>query len=303
MTLPNFLVIGAAKTGTSSLYNYLKQHPQIYMSPAKEPKYFAFNEGEKVCFNGPGDMAANLGVTTDIDSYRKLFEGVTDEIAIGECSPSYLYCQGTPKRIKNVLADVKVIAILRNPVERAYSNFLHLFSSGREPLNSFEQALKAEQERIKSNWEYFWHYKNQGFYYKKLKHYFDIFDREQIKVYLYEDYQSEPIMLLKDIFAFLDVDSNFMPNLSKRYHVNKSPKSLTFHSLIARPNLARSLVQTLLPTKWQKKIGRAVKKLNQSDIKPEIDPSVKNKLILEYREDIIKLQDLIHEDLSNWLNN
>ncbi len=303
MILPNFLVIGAAKTGTSSLYKYLKQHPQIYMSPAKEPKYFAFNEGEKLCFNGPGDMAANLKVTTDLESYSKLFEGVTDEIAIGECSPSYLYCQGTPKRIKNVLPDVKVIAILRNPVERAYSNFVHLFSSGREPLNSFEHALKAEEERIKANWEYFWHYKNQGFYYAQLKHYFDIFDRKQIKVYLYEDYQSNPIILLKDFFTFLDVDSNFMPDISIKYNVQKTPKSIAFHNLTARPNPARSLVKTLLPTKWQRKIGREVKKLNENNIKPEIDPLVKNKLILEYHEDIIKLQDLIQQDLSDWLKN
>ena len=302
MILPNFLVIGAAKSGTFSLFNYLRQHPQIYMSPAKEPKYFEFNEGEKLCFNGPGDMAANLKVTTDLESYCKLFEGVTDEIAIGECSPSYLYCQGTSERIKNLLPDVKVIAILRNPVERAYSNFLHLLASGREPLNSFEQALKAEQERIKANWEYFWHYKNQGFYYAQLKHYFDIFDRKQIKVYLYEYYQSEPTMFLNDIFTFLDVDSNFVPRIAERYNVAKVPKSIALHNLTARPNPARSLVKTLLPTKWQKKIGRAVNKLNQSNIKPEIDPLIKNKLILEYREDIIKLQDLIQQDLGNWLN-
>jgi hypothetical protein len=303
MILPNFLVIGAAKSGTFSLFNYLRQHPQIYMSPVKEPKYFAFSEGEKLNLNGPGDMAANRRVTTDLESYCKLFEGVTDEVAIGECSPSYLYCQEAPERIKNVLPDVKVIAILRNPVERAHSNFLHLFSTGREPLNSFEQALKAEEERIKANWEYFWHYKNQGFYYAKLKHYFDIFDSKQIKVYLYEDYQSDPMMLLKDIFTFLNVNSNFVPNIAERYHVAKVPKSLAFHNLVARPNPVRLLLQTILSTKWQKKIGRAVKKLNQSNIKPEIDPLVKNKLILEYREDIIKLQDLIRQDLGNWLNN
>ena len=303
MVLPNFLVIGAAKSGTYSLFNYLRQHPQIYMSSLKEPQYFVFTEGEKLCFNGPGDMAANPGVTTDLDSYCKLFEGVTDEIAIGECSTYNLYCHGAPERIKNLLPDVKIIAILRNPVERAYSNFLYLFSSGREPLNSFEQALKAEPERIKANWEYFWHYKNQGFYYAKLKHYFDIFDRKQIKVYLYEYYQSKPIMLLKDIYTFLDVDSSFVPNITERYNVTKIPKSLTFHNFIARPNPVRLFLKARLSKKWQKKIGRAVRKLNQSNIKPEIDPLLKNKLILEYREDIIQLQDLIQQDLGNWLNN
>ena len=303
MILPNFLVIGAAKSGTSSLFNYLRQHPQIYMSPVKEPKYFAFNEGEKLCFNGPGDMAEHLEVTTDLESYCQLFAGVTNEIAIGECSPSYLYCQGTAERIKNLLPNVKIIAILRHPVERAYSNFLHLLSAGREPLNSFEQGLEAEPERIKANWEYYWHIKNQGFYYTQLKRYFDLFEKKQIQVYLYEYYQSQPTMFLKDIFTFLDIDSNFVPNISERFNVTKPPKSLAFHNLTTRQNPARSLVKTLIPTNWQNQIEQALNKLNQSNIKPEIDSLVKNKLILEYREDIIKLQDLIQQDLSYWLNN
>ncbi len=303
MILPNFLVIGAAKSGTSSLFNYLRQHPQIYMSPVKEPKYFAFNEGEKLCFNGPGDMAEHLEVTTDLESYCQLFAGVTNEIAIGECSPSYLYCQGTAERIKNLLPNVKIIAILRHPVERAYSNFLHLLSAGREPLNSFEQGLEAEPERIKANWEYYWHIKNQGFYYTQLKRYFDLFEKKQIQVYLYEYYQSQPTMFLKDIFTFLDIDSNFVPNISERFNVTKPPKSLAFHNLTTRQNPARSLVKTLIPTNWQNQIEQVLNKLNQSNIKPEIDSLVKNKLILEYREDIIKLQDLIQQDLSYWLNN
>ena len=302
MVLPNFLVIGAAKSGTSSLFNYLRQHPQIYMSPVKEPKYFAFNEGDKLCLNGPGDMAEHIEVTTNIEAYCQLFAGVTDEIAIGECSPSYLYCQGTAGRIKNLLPDIKVIAILRHPVERAYSNFLHLFSSGREPLNSFEQALNAEQERIKANWEYYWHLKNQGFYYAQLKKYFDLFDKKQIKVYLYEYYQSEPNKFLKDIFDFLDIDSNFMPNISEKFNVNKPPKSLAFHNLVVRSNPAKSVITSLLPTKWQQEIEEVLKKLNQSNIKPKIDPQVASKLMLEYRQDIIKLQDLIQLDLSDWLN-
>ncbi len=302
MTLPNFLVIGAAKSGTFSLFNYLRQHPQIYMSPVKEPKYFAFSEGETLSFNGPGDLAANRRVTTDFGSYCKLFAGVNDEIAIGECSPSYLYSSQAPERIKNILPDVKIITILRNPVERAYSNFLHLFASGREPLNNFEQALKAEPERIKNNWEYFWYYKNQGFYYAKLKPYFEIFAPNQIKVYLYEDYQSDPMKLLKDIFTFLNVNSSFVPDVTKKYHVAEVPKSIAVHNLIARPNPVRLLSKTLLPPQWQKKIGRGLKKLNQTNTKPEIDPLIKHKLMKEYREDIIKLQDLIQQDLGNWLN-
>ena len=141
MVMPNFLVIGAAKAGTTSVYEYLKQHPQIWMSPLKETNFFAL-EGETLNFRGPGDQDyINRFSITKIEDYLNLFQGVSNQVAIGEVSPLYLYSLKAPERIRHYTPDTKIIIILRNPVDRAYSSFLHLIRDGREQIRNFAQAL------------------------------------------------------------------------------------------------------------------------------------------------------------------
>src|SRR5215218_4707583 len=123
MTMPNFLIIGAGKSGTTSLYHYLGQHPEVFMSPMKEPKFFCF-EGERPNFRGPGDdEEINRKCVTTIDAYRALFDGVACEKAVGEASSMYLYYPKAPERIDHHVAGVRLIAVLRNPVDRAYSSY------------------------------------------------------------------------------------------------------------------------------------------------------------------------------------
>lgn len=162
MILPNFLIIGAAKSGTSSIYDYLKQHPQIYMSSIKEPIFFAF-EGEQIDEFGPfnDDPLAKGTLTnsaTNIDDYQALFRDVDGEKAIGEASVRYLYFSKSPNRIKKYIPEAKLIAILRNPVDRAYSHFLMNLRKQFEPLNDFSKALQAEEKRKLDNWGWDWHY-------------------------------------------------------------------------------------------------------------------------------------------------
>ena len=175
MTMPNFLVIGAAKSGTTSLYHYLGQHPQVYVSPVKEPNFFAL-EGEKPDFRAPGsEERINSWSVTDVEAYRALFEGAGEEEALGEASAMYLYSEKAPGRIRHHLPNTKLVAVLRDPVERAYSSFLHLKRNGREPLDDFVEALEAEERRIRDNWEWIWHYKNMGFYHEQLRRYHEAF--------------------------------------------------------------------------------------------------------------------------------
>ena len=129
MTMPNFLIIGAMRAGTTSLYHYLKQHPQVYMSPVKEPRFFAL-EGEKPDPGRPTDERLMNHSITDIEAYRALFQAVSKETAIGEASPLYLYSPKAPERIRHYIPDAKLIAVLRDPVERAYSHFLDIFMTG-----------------------------------------------------------------------------------------------------------------------------------------------------------------------------
>ena len=128
--LPSFLIIGAAKAGTTSLWDFLKAHPQVYMPDIKETNFFAL-EGTRADFKGPGDdECLNRLAVTDLESYERLFEGVTDQVAIGEASPLYLYHPEAPRRIKALIPHTRIVAILRNPTDRAFSSFMHLVRDG-----------------------------------------------------------------------------------------------------------------------------------------------------------------------------
>ena len=149
MTMPNFLLIGAGKSGTTAIYRYLQAHPQIYMSALKEPQFFAI-AGQPIS-DFPDLRGYEQEVVTDLQSYEQLFARFAGEVAIGEASTWYLYNPQALDRIQQSLPNVKLIAILRHPVERAYSHFLFNRGIGREPLSSFETALAVEPERIAQN--------------------------------------------------------------------------------------------------------------------------------------------------------
>jgi len=296
MTLPNFIILGAAKSGTTALYHYLKQHPDIYMSPLKETEFFAF-EGEKLSFRGPGDMPRNT--ITELGAYKEQFASVSKEIAVGEASPVYLFSSKAPHRIFHYLPEAKLITILRNPVERAYSQFLMFIRDGREPLLDFAEALAQEKERAQNHWAWGWQYKKLGFYYEQLNRYYQIFDANQIKVYLYEDLKSNPRSLFTDIFDFIGVDKSFVPNISTRHNISGIPKNKLIHDFVRKPNLLKSSLKPLLPSRVRKKM---IGKLHDSNLdKPQLTEEVKQEMVESYREDILKLQDLTCRDLSHWL--
>lgn len=295
--MPNFLVIGAAKAGTSSLYEYLKQHPQIHMSPRKEPNFFAV-EGEQLGVPGAEEGARNEWIT-DIGSYRALFAPTSTESAIGEASVLYLYSPKAPERIQYHIPDAKLIAILRHPVDRAYSAFCFWRERGVEPLTDFTQALEAEEVRIRTKRHYMWHYKQMGFYYTQLKRYLDRFDREQIRIYLYEDFNADNVGVVQDIFRFLDVDSVFIPDTSLRYLVSGIPKNQNLHAFFVKPNPIRSFFRRHFPDLPKTRFFMKLTRLNLT--RPPLPLEVRRQLIAVYREDILNLQDLLQRDLAHWL--
>ncbi|GAB4527109.1 MAG: sulfotransferase [Pleurocapsa sp.] len=294
MTLPNFLIIGAAKAGTTALHEYLQQHPQIYLTPTKETNFFAF-AGQEINFRGPGDEALKDFSITDLSSYEAQFEGVTTEIAIGEACPSYLYYPQAATKINQYIPDARLIVILRDPVERAYANFLHIVRDDREPCRDFASALQDEGRRIAENWEWFWHYIQVGYYGKQLQRYYEIFAPSQIKVYLYEDLKEKPIALLQDIFSFLQVDNTFVPDMALRPNKSGMPKNKLLHQILTKPNPIKTLLKPLFSAKIRQKIQ------HQNLNTPQIFSEVRQQLIDLYRTDILQCQDLIQRDLSAWL--
>lgn len=297
--LPNFLIIGAAKSGTTSLYHYLRQHPEIYMSPVKEPNYFAL-AGRPINFHGPGDMdyIGSFSITNRSD-YEALFDAAGDANAIGEASPFYLYSARAASNIENNLPNAKLICILRNPVERAYSHYLMFRRDHREPVSSFETALSLEDKRKSRGWEWAWFYKDVGRYGEQIKRYQFAFNHGNIKVFLYEDLLSDLRGCIRELFRFLGVKTSVNINLSKRHNVTTIPRSAQLNSLL-NSRFSRKLVSPLVPKGLARPVRQKVQKWNLA--RPPIRKATRELLVSYFRDDILLLQDLIQRDLSPWLD-
>jgi len=301
--MPNFLVIGAAKCGTDSLCDYIGQHPDIYMCPNREPNFFVAEGQGDIPYRGPGDREAlrqwDMWVSS-LERYQVLFAGASDEKAIGEGTTWYLYDERAPARIRHHIPQAKLIAILRNPADRAYSAHNMLLRDGREAIRDFAQALAAEDERVRAGWEPMWHYRRVGFYSNQLKRYYELFDAAQIHVVLYDDFNARPGDVLRDLFRFLQVDDQFEPDTSERHNVSLVPKYQTFHRLIAGQNLLKAAAKTVLPVGFRQRIKGNLVSRNLS--RPELLPTeIRQHLIEVFRSDILDLQTLIGRDLTRWL--
>lgn len=294
--LPNFLVVGASKSGTSSLYHYLKQHPDIFLSEKqKEGRFFSQMVN---CFDGPGDTIVEKTITKDVESYKLLFEGYNREKAIGDISPEYLYFheQAIPL-IKSTLGnDVKIIMILRNPVDRAFSAYTHFKRDKRESL-SFEEALEKEMERENQHWLWTWKYKHSGFYTKQVKVYLDNF--KQVKVFLYDDLLNSQPKVLEEICAFIGVDSGFEFDTTYKYNVSGDPRNQLLYKL----ETSRGLIQVLKKVIPSGIVARVKKKWTgeKQMVKSEMSPETRLNLIGFFREDILELQKIINRDLTHWM--
>ena len=239
--MPNFLIIGAPRSGTTTLYEELKRHPQIFMSSIKEPMFFAV-EGASEPFHSPKD---NQGIR-DLEVYCSLFQGVRGEKAIGEASPLYLYSPKAPYRIKHYIPNVKLIAILRNPVDRAYSHFLHHRLLGYEGLADFREAVEAEEKREQMGWSPYWLYRKQGLYGEQLARYLSIFQSEKMKVFLFEDLVQDPDGLFQNIVQFLGLERSFKSETKSKRNVSGYPRSMKLHLFLTQPNFISKLLSPFL---------------------------------------------------------
>jgi len=293
VTLPNFIILGAQKAGTTSLYYYLDQHPDIFMSPVKEPHFFN-NEGGGRLYDGPYPGPARR--ISKVEEYESLFGGATNERAIGEASPSYLYLPEVPARMERHVPEARLIAVLRDPAERAYSAFLHTVRTGREPLDDFRAALRAEEGRIRENWHHLYHYKARGLYHEQLLRYHEAFGRDNVRVYLYEDLGKNPVAVFQDVCRFLDVNDTFVPDTSVRYNASGVPRNSVVSALVKKSGAIAPALKRVVPFGARQKMkGRVFAK------PPPFPEEARGELVEYYREDVLRLQALIGRDLSGWL--
>lgn len=297
MSLPNFLHVGAAKTGTTSTYFYLRQHPEIFMSSKKGPEFFVsrFRNGHG---RGPGDGAKQT--VSDEADYRALFEQAGDARVIGESSVSYLYHhEEAIPLIRSWLGDPAILITLRNPADLAFSSFIHLSRQGRETL-TFEAALEAESERVDQAWHYHWHYRRLGLFARQVEAYRKHFSR--VHIFLLEDLEKDPVACMQSLYRFLGVDSEFVPDTSVRYNQGGLPRSRLLYRLLmsggkTRPgNLAgadRILDEQLL-LRWRERLrSRVLDRQSPNN-------ATREALLATYRGDVQKLEALLDRDLSGW---
>lgn len=293
---PNFLIVGVARCGTTSLFHYLKQHPEIGMSKIKEPKYFSSID-LNLPQNGVGDGTVFSKIVTSEMNYHKLFKGLENLKALGEASSDcFYYHKMVIPRIKEKLGDVKIIVCLRNPIERAFSAYNNLVRDSREYL-SFSDGLSEEQNRIVNNWDWMWHYKNGGLYAEALEHYQKEFTN--VKVVFFEDLESKPQKVLTDLCEFLDVNPNFSIDYSTRYSHSGKPKSKIVSLLTSRKNpfifYLREISLKLIPRKYLENIAASMFE------KDSLDVELEGELKSFFSEDIKELEVLTGRDLTNWL--
>lgn len=297
--LPNFLIAGAAKSGTTAFYYQLKGHPEIFLSPVKEPCYFS---STVLRLPQPGIKDELKFYVKTFEEYCTLFENAGDKKAVGEASADTIYFyEKTIPVIKQVLGDPKIIILLRNPADRAFSAYLHLVRDNREYL-SFEDGLKEEEERIRRDWQCMWHYKNRGMYYRQVKAFKEAFSR--VHIILYEDFRKNPRDVIRQACEFLEVDTSYKPaDTRARYNVSGFPRFRALNNIFLMKNIvqrtARKVGSAILTEdRWAKFRDSVRAKLF---VKSPMKPETRTHLQQVFREDILRLQDLLRRDLGHWL--
>lgn len=297
--LPSFLVIGAARSGTTALYQALAKHPEIFMSPVKEPNFFAFEEGT-LDFKGPGAEFVNNSVA-DLVAYRELFAcaGAGGATMVGEASPLYLYSAGAPRRIAETLGPIKLIAILRNPADQAFSHYLYARAQMIEPLDSFEEAIAAEPQRMAANWQPLFQYSRFPRYGEQVARFLDHFPRENLLVHLYDDFVADPAAVYRSIFAFLGVDEGFSPP-KERVNMGGVPRNAGLQRLVMRPTVLSPVWRMVLPEAARLRLRNHLSGSNI--VRPPFPARLRRRLLDTFHDDIRRTEELIGRDLSGWLD-
>jgi hypothetical protein len=300
--LPDFLLVGAPKAGTTALHAALAQHPELYLSPVKEPKYYLCGDSPPPAYRGPGDAHSNQEWIWQRQRYLDLFAEAGDEQQAGESTPFYLYHRDARRRIAGDLPNAKLIAVLRDPVDRAYSNWMHLWADGLEPCADVVSACEREAKRVDAGWAPFWHYRGLGMYGRQLADLYEHFPREQVLVLRYLSLVDSPAETLDRICAFLGVEPGIVGSLP-RENVTAHPQATPRHRVVARAARAAAAAGRFLPSTAGMALTRRLEHVLQRSAPPR-QPLTwdERELVLPYFEaDIRLLERITGDDFSFWL--
>jgi len=301
-TLPNFFIVGAAKAGTTSLHYYLQQHPDIFLPSMKES--FFFSGFRRNSFNGIGSEYGH-DIVEELDSYKKLFQDVKNEKAIGEACVAYLYFfERTINNIRTYLKETpKIVIVLRDPAERAFSNYRHHVRDRIENL-SFAQAIEHStlEKRKNERWWWGFQYIDVGYYYNQVNAYIKAFGNDNVKIYLYEDLEENTHEVINNLFGFLGLTNNLRPDITARYNVSEIPRSDSLQNFLYSKDdkLKRALRPVVLNILGRENTERLVNYFKNKNLL-RMKSGTRRRLIRLYKDDILRLESLIDRDLSAWM--
>ena len=285
--LPNFFIVGAVKSGTTSLHNYLALHPQIFMSPIKEPHFFSEVQPKK-------NQKKIVSTISNIKDYLKLFECASSEKMVGESSPSYLSEIGTAEKIKKCIPHAKIIIMLRNPIERAYSHYLMDVYMGNEKL-SFIDALNNDMSLPEKGWGISHMYVELGMYFKQVENYLSVFGPSNVLVIIFEDFIKNTNKTLELVRNFLELDPIGIKDKAPQQIFNSyKPRLNFFYNLLREFKNLIKLDKLLSLEGYYRNINVLKHK------KPKMDDASLMLLREVYQNDVENLATLLGTDLSNW---
>lgn len=301
---PDFFLLGVPKAGTTALHAALTQHPDLYLSPVKEPKYYLCGDAPPPAYRGPGDAHSQQEWVWRRDDYLALFDGAPEGALRGESTPFYLYHRDARRRIAEDAPAARLVVVLRDPVDRAYSNWMHLWMDGLEPVPDLVAAAALEEQRVADGWAPFWHYRGLGRYGEQLQDLYRHVPREQVLVLRYREVVDAPTATLARVFAFLGVPSievAEIPPDNSRGYVGPGVRNAVLGRVIRAGAWAGQFAP---PEHWRRLSVPLVGQLHRggSADRPRLTPEQRATLLEPLREDVALLEEVTGESFADWLD-
>lgn len=270
---PNFFVVGVVKGGTTSLYHYLSQHPDIYLPPIKETNHFAREDVNPAHFlreyamdvkidldayiKGGMKEQVHIAHVDDDEHYLALFSKVDQEKAVGEISNSYMICPSAARAIHNFNPEAKIMVVLRNPIKRAWSQYLMNLREAKSDADDFIREIQEDHSANPKGWGVNHQYLELGKYSRQLKRYIDFFGRDKVLVVFFEEYKRTPDVVMRRICEFLGVDPSFEFDLSGKSNTSSLPRNPALNRMLTRTGVIAS-AKRLTPKSLRQKFARVL---------------------------------------------
>lgn len=305
MALPDFLVIGAPKAGSTAVHEALVRHPQLFLSTPKEPKYFMTGDERprRAQHRGPGDAHSAREWVWRREQYERLFDAAPPGTLRGESTPFYLWDRSAHLRIREAVPRAKLIAVIRDPVDRAYSNWTHLWCDGLETEPDFVRACRKEPARAVAGYAPFWRYLELGRYGEQLEHLFQVFPREQVHVLRYKELVDEPARSIDAICEFLGVEAGLVDSIPSSNMSGWADDTPT-NTLLRRTIRAGAALGSLAPPQAWRRVSKPIVRALRRDTphRPHLETTQRRELVEYFREDVAVLERLLGRPFHDWVS-